>query len=500
MSETPAYYQPEDRLPRHPSLDHLRNESRELQRRIRAGEPTALAELAEHHSRRASDAATLKLSDAQHVVARRYGFPSWSRLRRFVDDVSRLARMPHEVPLDGDLATRFVRLACLTYGGDALERVADAEAILAAHPDLGTADLAAAAAAGNVAAVDVTLAADPAAVAREVGPHRWPPLLYAAYSRVEPSGGRSTLEVARRLLAAGADPNAGYLWDGQYPFTALTGAFGGGEDAANQPPHPESSALARLLLDAGAHPNDTQAIYNRMFWPRNDHYDLLFEYGLPRADDGPWARRLGWRASPIAAALALDLECAAGNDFVDRVRLLLAHGVPPGASSGHAAIGGRSPIEMAERAGNTEVVRLLHAAGATSRLATLDPAAQLTAACLRNDRPTAEALLRSDPGLVTAAQAQHAPVQLAAGKGRVDAIRLMLALGFDVNAPDENGQTGLHAAAAAGDLSLVETLIGMGADPARRDTRFDGTPRGWAAHGHHDDVVAYFDSLPPGGA
>ena len=408
--------------------------------------------------------------------------------------------MPHELGLDGDLATRFVRLACLTYGRDALEQVADAEAILAAHSDLGTADLAAAVAAGDVAAVEVTLAADPAAVAREVGPHRWPPLLYAAYSRIEPSPGRSTLEVARRLLAAGADPNAGYLWDGQYPFTALTGAFGGGEDGANQPPHPESMGLARLLLDAGAHPNDTQSIYNRMFWPRNDHYELLFEYGLPRADEGPWARRLGWRASPIAAALALDLEHAAGSDFVDRVRLLLAHGVPPGASSGHAAIGGRSPIEIAERAGNTEVVLLLQAAGATSRLATLDAAAQLAAACLRNDRPTAEGLLRSDPGLVAAAQAQHAPLQQAARKGRLDALRLILELGFDVNASNETGQTALHVAAGGGDVSLVETLIELGADPARRDARFDSTPRGWAAHNRHDRVVAYLDSLPPEGA
>lgn len=35
---------------------------------------------------------------------------------------------------------------------------------------------------------------------------------------------------------------------------ALTGAFGYGEDSPNQPPHHESIALARLLLEAGARP------------------------------------------------------------------------------------------------------------------------------------------------------------------------------------------------------------------------------------------------------
>ena len=71
------------------------------------------------------------------------------------------------------------------------------------------------------------------------GPLDWEPLLYACYSRMD--GARtdwSTLEVARLLLAHGADPNAGFLWGANYVFTALTGAFGEGEDNMNQLPHP----------------------------------------------------------------------------------------------------------------------------------------------------------------------------------------------------------------------------------------------------------------------
>ena len=70
---------------------------------------------------------------------------------------------------------------------------------------------------------------------------------------------------ARLLLSHGADPNAGFLWGATYAFTALTGAFGEGEDGINQLPHPQCDALATLLLESGADPNDGQALYNRHF-------------------------------------------------------------------------------------------------------------------------------------------------------------------------------------------------------------------------------------------
>ncbi len=63
------------------------------------------------------------------------------------------------------------------------------------------------------------------------------------------------------LLQHGADPNAGYLWQGEVPpFTVLTGLFGNGEQGSvNDPPHPHAIRLATLLLDAGADPNDGQS-------------------------------------------------------------------------------------------------------------------------------------------------------------------------------------------------------------------------------------------------
>src|SRR5262249_48899648 len=137
----------------------------------------------------------------------------------------------------------------------------------------------------------------------------------------------STLEVARLLLAREADPNAGFLWSGNVPpFTALTGAFGEGEDGSNQPPHRNQDALARLLLEAGADPNDGQALYNRHFRRNDDHLKLLFAYGLGQERGGPWFRRFPDRLMSPAAMLAEELWCAARKNFVERVELLVAHG------------------------------------------------------------------------------------------------------------------------------------------------------------------------------
>ena len=121
------------------------------------------------------------------------------------------------------------------------------------------------------------------------GPHRWEPILYLTYSRV---AGDGSVELARMLLDAGADPNAGFLWEGlPSPFTALTGALGRGE--GDPPPHAQALPLARLLLEAGADANDAQAIYNHSWTPGDDWLELLYEFGLGSGDGGVWRRRLG---------------------------------------------------------------------------------------------------------------------------------------------------------------------------------------------------------------
>jgi len=462
-------------LPREPSIEHLRNQARKLQRAVRAGDADALALVAEFHPR--GGPAAFSLTDAQLVTARRYGFASWPRLREYVGTVLRYSRRPQHAQAGDDLADTFLRLACLTYGGDDPARRTEARRLLAAHPHLATANIHTAAAVGEVAAATALLDGDPALAAGEGGPHRWPPLLYLTYSRLDSSEpAHSPVAVARLLLARGADPDAGYLWDGAYAFTALTGVFGGGEEGpVNQPRHRYCDELARLLLDAGADANDSQALYNRQFTPADDHLRILLAYGLGTGSGGPWRARLGPAQQSPARMVHGQLIWAAQHDLPDRVRLLVEHG---------ADIEGAH--EAAVLAGNTAIAELLLDAGAEP--VPMTPVQRFTAACMAADRAGVDRLAADDAGLAArAVAAQPDLVVHAAGIGRLDAVRLMAAVGFDVNALA--GRTALHEAAWNGDLPMVELLLELGADPTLVDCEHHATPAGFAEYNHQQHVV-----------
>lgn len=69
-------------LPARPSLEQLRKQAKELLRQYRAGQPAAVARLGSLHPRAPAEA---RLADAQLVLAREFGFPSWARLKRQVE-------------------------------------------------------------------------------------------------------------------------------------------------------------------------------------------------------------------------------------------------------------------------------------------------------------------------------------------------------------------------------------------------------------------------------
>ena len=69
-------------LPNQPSLDHLRYQARDLQRDFEAGKEEALRRVREGlGSPCAKPGERLKLAQAQCVIAREHGFPSWPKLR-----------------------------------------------------------------------------------------------------------------------------------------------------------------------------------------------------------------------------------------------------------------------------------------------------------------------------------------------------------------------------------------------------------------------------------
>lgn len=481
-------------LPGNPDIDHLKGQARALQRSVRAGDTAAIAAVREHHPRRevAGDPAAFRLTDAQLVLARQYGFPSWAALRRRVDIVEEHGRSPHQVPLavdgEGDRADQLLRLGCLVYGGDDLRHHARARAMADAWPELASSSVWAAAALGDAAMVSRFLTDDPSLANRHGGPFAWVPLLYVAYSRIDSDQpGRDPLATAKVLLDAGADPNAGYLWDGTYPFTALTGALGGGEDTGNQPPHRHALALARLLLEAGADPNDSQALYNRQFDADDSHLRLLIEFGLGTERGGPWHALLSSSHGTPAQLLEDQLSVAAAENLPEWARLALAAGADPnGRGTAHPIRKGLTPYELAVRRGNRQVAEILLAAGATP--APLDPVDELLAACMAADHPEVDRLLAARPGLAAEAVARRPTAILEATEvGRSNAVLCLARLGFDVNVLAR--VTPLHQAAYDGDVELVRTLLGLAADPNMKDRSYGTPPLRWAEHARQAAVI-----------
>jgi ankyrin repeat protein len=88
------------RLPPHPSLEQLRKQAKDLLAGYRSGEPEAVAEVQRFERR--PDAFSFALNDAQHVLARAYGYESWPKLKAFVDGVN-VARLAEAVK-NGDIA------------------------------------------------------------------------------------------------------------------------------------------------------------------------------------------------------------------------------------------------------------------------------------------------------------------------------------------------------------------------------------------------------------
>jgi hypothetical protein len=77
-------------LPPRPSLEYERKEAKALLRRLRAGNPDALARArAQRAAPYPTSPATARLADAQLIIAREYGFASWPRLVHYFARVER---------------------------------------------------------------------------------------------------------------------------------------------------------------------------------------------------------------------------------------------------------------------------------------------------------------------------------------------------------------------------------------------------------------------------
>jgi ankyrin repeat protein len=511
-------------LPMDPDLGQLRKKARDLQRAVRSGDPDALALVAEFHPDGPPSAA-FQLSAAQLVLARHYAFASWPRLRRHVEIVTASTWQPKRSAPGEDLPAGFLRLSCGGYpttdGGDRARDLRAARDLLAQHPELPAASLAVAAACADVESVRRHLANDPSLATRASEPYGWPPLLYQAYARHDPRVGTdATLETARLLLGAGADPNEGRFSHGRpRPSTVLTGAIASGDgDEAQQS---RALAFARLLLEAGADPDDGSSVTVLERDERDDVLELLFEFGLGQDTNGPWRRLLGDQLTSLASDLRFLLYFAIELDHRDRVALLARHGVDLASpftdlrqffeAPNRWPAG--TPAAVALVNGNRELARQLADLGAPMP----EPASPdgFVAAVMAGD---AAAVRSADPAVVAAVLSLWPGLPVwAASRGVLESVPLLVEAGFDVNAFGRSDgpyhqprwHSALHVAAGNGDLALAQRLLDIGADPnIHRPSRGNyaggswelelpdehATPLDWARRSGHQALI---DLLEP---
>ena len=450
------------------SLESLKKEAKRWAKALRAGDAEARRRLIAVTPAAPSNPS---LRDVQLALAREHGLSGWAALRAALDDLA-MARRSNAERVDIVLRS--------AWDGDP----AAAARILARWPEIATYDLYIALATGNRAEVERRLSVDPGAATRKGGPFDWEPLLYVAYARL-PGGEMHALDLVGIMLDHGANPNAQFDDSWGNPFRVLTGVIGHGE--GKQPPHPRATELASLLIEHGADPYDSQALYNTSVAHDDTTWlDLLWTGSEQRDRLVKW-RENAWSIGGDAPLNTLDylLGNAVALNHPRRAEWLLMHGA--NADSVHA-YSNRPLMEVALVNGHAIMVDMLVRYGA--KAPSLQGQAAFQAACMQLDRYAARWLASQHP------ECLHNPASMliAARQGRADVVALLLELGMDVDIADETQQRGLHNAVAGGSIEVVKLLVAHGADIDRPTTRYGGA-MGFAAHFKREDIATFLMPL-----
>lgn len=437
-------------LPTKPNLEHLKKQAKDLLELIQQGDAAATERFRSLVS--FSAPASLRLADAQHAIARDYGFPSWPKLKEHVESVAR-ALEPAEL------------LSAAVRASDA-DRTAR---VLESHPELkaqinepminygGMQALLAAVQRTDRKTIDVLLRAGSDINARsrswaggigvldECAPDLAPFLIERG--AVVDAHAAARLGMMEKLLElVTADP-------------AVVDARGfNGQTALH---FASTVQIAQYLLERGAD-IDARDLQHEST-PAQHMLRVVQARHFPR-DRQDIARHLVsrgcWTDILMAAALG-DLELVRrlldGDPSSIRTRVSEAYFPKQDSRSGgtiYTQIFGpqRTPHMVARDFGHAEVFRFL--------LEHSPEDVKLTQACELGDEGAFRALLDSHPNLVeTLSDDDRRRLPDAAQNNNADAVRLMLAAGWPVDARGEYQMTSLQWAAWHGNAEMVREIL-----------------------------------------
>jgi ankyrin repeat protein len=233
-----------------------------------------------------------------------------------------------------------------------------------------------------------------------------------------------------------------------------------------------------------------------MFEPDNSCLELLLEYGLSANDRNNWlVREDGRLVANSQTVFDYQLAWACEKRMGARVRLLVKHGADV-----NKPINGRTPYEWARLGDDKDLVLYLVQQGAIAVRLTREDWVyiQLTTGDVSTDQAVfVEHIQRvaGDIDIPDAMRRAHpAMLHEAAGENALVPVRLMLALGLDVNAMTSRAP--LHEAALHGHIEMAKLLIEYGADTTVRDPYYYTPPIGWAEYNGREEMVEFLKTQP----
>jgi ankyrin repeat protein len=462
-------------LPARANLEHLRNEAKQRLKELRAHDADA------------------RLSDAQLLVARQYGFPSWRRLKTAVDDRER--ERVFAAAREGDVAA--VRQA-LEHGfnpgasdasGRSLHQVAkslnhvELELLMRNYQERddrsgpvkqAVGAIQSAAADGRVAELRGLLDEHPDLIdARGLDFNKQTALHKAAW--------QNRPECVELLLDRGADVRIRDYGDNAYALHFAA-------EAADL-------EIVRALVEAGS--------------------DVIGEGDDHQVGVLGWATCLGKVREDVAAYLLsagarLNIWSAIALDRGDDVRRFVTQDAAILSARSSRNDHHRTPLHHAAAVNRPAMVRLLLELGA--RVDTLDDAGRtaLTVAAVEKADPSlltmleqagarldlltaitlgryviAERMVAEDPARIGPDGRDTIALHLLVAKRNEEGVRWLIAHGVDVNAKRflwECNSTAMHVATEPGAIELTRLLLDAGADPNIRDDKYDATVLGWAEY------------------